>query len=51
LGSPWSDREIDEYVSKSDVLRFAGAFEGDGVLRFAKQISGSYNFIFALPVS
>jgi septum formation protein len=45
------DREIDDYIRKYDVLKFAGAFEGDGVLRFAEQISGSYNFIFALPVS
>ena len=45
------DREIDEYVNKYDVLQFAGAFESDGVLRFAEHISGSYNFIFALPVN
>lgn len=45
------DREVDEYISKYDVTKFAGAFEGDGVLRFADRISGSYNFIFALPVS
>jgi hypothetical protein len=29
----------------------AGAFEGDGILRFADSVSGSYNFITALPVS
>jgi predicted house-cleaning NTP pyrophosphatase (Maf/HAM1 superfamily) len=32
-------------------LRCAGAFEGDGVLRFADSVSGSYNFITAMPVS
>jgi len=45
------DHEISDYIRKYDVLKFAGAFEGDGVLRFAEQISGSYNFIFALPLS
>jgi len=45
------DREILDYVSRYPVLRFAGAFEGDGVLRFADSVSGSYNFITALPVS
>ena len=48
---PLLDSEIDAYVNRYDVLRFAGAFEGDGVLRFAEEISGSYNFIFALPVN
>jgi septum formation protein len=45
------DREIRDYVGRYPVLRFAGAFEGDGVLRFADSVSGSYNFITALPVS
>lgn len=45
------EREINDYVSRYPVLRFAGAFEGDGVLRFADSVSGSYNFITALPVS
>jgi len=45
------EREILDYVSRYPVLRFAGAFEGDGVLRFADSVSGSYNFITALPVS
>ncbi len=46
-----SEREIRDYVRRYPVLRFAGAFEGDGVLRFADSVSGSYNFITALPVS
>jgi predicted house-cleaning NTP pyrophosphatase (Maf/HAM1 superfamily) len=33
------------------VLRFAGAFEGDGLLRFAESVAGSFNFVTALPVS
>jgi septum formation protein len=45
------EREIHDYVGRYPVLRFAGAFEGDGVLRFADSVSGSYNFIAALPVS
>jgi septum formation protein len=45
------EREIRDYISRYPVLRFAGAFEGDGVLRFADCVSGSYNFITALPVS
>jgi septum formation protein len=45
------EREIHDYVSRYPVLRFAGAFEGDGVLRFADSVSGSYNFMTALPVS
>jgi len=45
------EREIHDYVSGYPVLRFAGAFEGDGVLRFADCVSGSYNFVTALPVS
>jgi septum formation protein len=45
------EREIRDYVSRYPVLRSAGAFEGDGVLRFADSVSGSYNFITALPVS
>jgi MAF protein len=45
------EREIRDYVSRYPVVRFAGAFEGDGVLRFADSVSGSYNFITAMPVS
>jgi septum formation protein len=45
------DREIRDYVGRYPVLRFAGAFEGEGVLRFAESVSGSFNFITALPVS
>ncbi len=45
------EREIQEYIAKYDVLSYAGAFESDAVLRFAERISGSYNFVTALPVS
>lgn len=48
---PLVESEIRDYVSRYPVLRFAGAFEGDGVLRFADSVSGSYNFITSIPVS
>jgi MAF protein len=48
---PLTEREIRDYIARYPVTRFAGAFEGDGVLRFAESISGSVNIITALPVS
>jgi len=48
---PLVEREIQEYIRKYAVMNFAGAFESDAVLRFADRISGSYNFVTALPVS
>jgi MAF protein len=47
----FGEREIRDYVSRYPVLRCAGAFEGDGVLRFAESVAGSYNFMTGLPVS
>jgi len=45
------DREIQDYIYKYQVMSYAGAFESDAVLLFAERISGSYNFVTALPVS
>lgn len=45
------EHEIQAYITKYSVLNYAGAFESDAVLRFAERISGSYNFVTALPVS
>jgi len=45
------ERELHDYIRRYPVLRCAGALEGDGVLRFAHSVSGSYNFITAVPVS
>jgi predicted house-cleaning NTP pyrophosphatase (Maf/HAM1 superfamily) len=45
------EREIQAYISMYSVLSYGGAFESDAVLRFAERISGSYNFVTALPVS
>jgi len=51
LFRPLTDREIQNYISKYEVLSYAGAFESDAVLRFAERICGSYNFVTALPFS
>ena len=46
-----TDSEIREYIAKYPVLKCAGAFEGDGVLRFAERVEGSFNFQTGIPVS
>ncbi|MGO9451989.1 MAG: Maf family protein [Candidatus Binataceae bacterium] len=51
LFRPLTEPEIRCYINSYPVLKCAGAFEGDGVLRFAERISGSYNFLTAIPVS
>lgn len=43
--------EIDDYIARYEVLRFAGAFDADGILRFSEEIQGSYNFYAGLPVN
>jgi septum formation protein len=43
--------EINDYVSSFPVLKCAGAFEADGLLRFAEHISGSYNFKAGMSVN
>lgn len=48
---PLIEREIQEYIRKYAVLNCAGAFESDAAVFFADRISGSYNFVTALPVS
>ncbi len=45
-----AEREIRDYVARYPVTSFAGAFEADGVVRFADSVSGSYNFVTAFPV-
>ncbi len=45
-----SDEEINDYCKNYPVLKFAGAFDGDGMLLFAEHISGSLNFITAFPM-
>lgn len=48
---PLLQHEIESYINSYAVLNYAGAFESDAVLKFADRISGSYNFVTALPVS
>jgi septum formation protein len=48
---PLIQREIQDYIRRYDVLRYAGAFEDDAVHLFADRISGSYNIGTAIPVS
>ena len=45
------DHEIDDYVRRYPVLKFAGAFEGDAVVRFSEHVSGCFNFVTGLPAS
>jgi septum formation protein len=43
--------EIADYVSRYEVTRFAGGFDGDGVIRFADRVAGSYNFATGLALN
>ena len=45
------DSEITDYIRRYDVLKFAGGFDGDGVIRFADHVSGSYNFATGLAIN
>jgi septum formation protein len=45
------EAEIERYISRYDVLSYAGAFEDDAVHLFAERIAGSYNIGTAFPVS
>jgi len=46
-----SDFEIDDYIARFPAVKCAGAFEADGLLRFAEYIKGNYNFRTAIPVN
>jgi septum formation protein len=46
-----SDFEIENYISRFPVLKCAGAFEADGLLRFADHIEGNYCFRTGIPVN
>jgi MAF protein len=48
---PLLEREIQEYIRQYAVLKYAGAFESDAVLKFAERVSGAVNIGTALPVS
>jgi septum formation protein len=45
------DYEIEDYVSRYPVRTLSGAFEGDGLLRFADRIEGKYPFLTGFPLS
>jgi septum formation protein len=47
---PLAQAEIRRYISRYDVLSYAGAFEDDAVHLFGQRIEGSYNIGTALPV-
>jgi septum formation protein len=38
--------EINNYISRYSVLKCAGAFEGDGLLRFADSVNGNFHVCF-----
>ncbi len=46
-----TEGEIADYVARYPVTRFAGAFDGDGVVRFADHLNGNYNFQTGLPMN
>lgn len=45
-----SDEEIDDYISKYPVMKFAGVHETDGAVRFSEKIEGSLNIFTAIPM-
>lgn len=46
-----SDFEIADYVARFPAVKCAGAFDADGLLRFAESIEGNYNFKTAIPMN
>ncbi len=46
-----TDYEINDYISRSNVLKFAGAFDTEGVVRFAESSNGEIPYITALPMN
>lgn len=46
-----SAREVEDYISQRPVLKFAGAVEADGIIRFSEWIRGNCNFFTGLPMN
>lgn len=46
-----SDQEVSDYISQRPVLKFAGAVEADGIIRFSERIQGNCNFFTGLPMN
>lgn len=44
------DYEIRDYISRYPVLKFAGAFDGEGLLRFSQRVEGKYAFLTGFPL-
>ena len=45
-----NEEEIRDYCKRYPVTKFAAAFEGDGLLRFAETSNGPYPFLTGLPM-
>ncbi|MDP1836401.1 MAG: Maf family protein [Chlamydiales bacterium] len=43
--------EISDYISRTSVLKFAGAHDTDGVVRFSEKVKGNCNFFTAIPMN
>ena len=46
-----SEDEILDYTNRHTVLKFAGAHDTDGVIRFSEKVIGNYNFFTAIPMN
>jgi len=46
-----TDFEVDDYVRRYPVLKCAGAFEADGIVRFTESGEGTFLFFTGLPVN
>jgi len=46
-----SEKEVDRYVHKYPVTRFAGSFDTDGSILFSERIDGEPLFAFGMPLS
>jgi septum formation protein len=45
------ESEINDYISRYPVTKFAGGHETDAVARFADKVIGNYNFFTAVPMN
>ena len=45
-----TEYEINDYIERYPVLNVSGAFETDGLIRFAESSEGKYPFVTALPM-
>ena len=45
------EEEIVDYINRNTVLKFAGAHDTDGVIRFSERVVGNCNFFTAIPMN